>query len=106
MDNFFAIMNLIVSSAIVVGVAINWYRFGELSCLERAGYSAMAMFCAAIVIKSGYNLSIQEFRSDIYGILFRAAYLIYLIGNTYRNYKKPYDVWQRIDFTEREAVRV
>jgi len=98
METFLALLNVAFSSAIVIGVAINWKRFDDLNCLERVGYSGMAMFCGAIVIKAGFMLSLQEFRSDMFGILFRGAFLTYLAGNTYRHYRRTFtDIWTRED---------
>lgn len=85
MDTFMSVLNMFASSAIVVGAAINWRRFDRLNAFEQLGYSAMAMLCSAIVIKAGYNLSMQEFRSDPFGILFRCAFLTYMIGNQYKH---------------------
>jgi len=96
-ETTWAVINMVVSSAIVIGVAINWGRYNELNCMERTGHSAMAIFCAVIVMKSAYLLSLQEFRSDMFGILFRCSYLLCIIGNTYRNHKRTFDIWVRED---------
>ena len=85
MDNVLSIANVVVTSMIPFLVACNWRRFDALACLERLGQSIMAISCACIVMKAGYYLSMQEFRSDMFGIIFRLGYLFYLAGNLYRN---------------------
>lgn len=93
METFMSILNMVVSGAIVVLVAINWRRYEQLSCMEQIGYSAMAILCAAIVIKAGYNLTLMEFGSDPFGILFRCAFLTYQIGNTLKYYRSNWNNW-------------
>lgn len=87
METFMSILNICVSAAIVVLVAISWRRYEQLSCLEQIGYSAMAILCAAIVMKAAYNLSMHEFGSDPFGILFRCAFVTYQLGNTVKHYR-------------------
>lgn len=91
METFMTLLNIIVSGAIVFLVALNWRRFEQMSCLEQLGYSMMAAFCGAIVIKSGYLLSMHEFGSDPFGILFRCGFLVYQIGNTWKHYQRNWN---------------
>lgn len=80
MDTFFSYTNLIVSGLIVyLSVKFRYLTF-EQNIVERIGGNLMVIFCAAVFAKAAYMLSIDAFRSDPYGILFRVGYLVMFTG--------------------------
>lgn len=86
METIMQVVNMVASSSIVMLIALNWKRYEELNCVERLGYSLMACLCAAIVIKAVYMFSMDEFKSDVFGILFRVAFVLYLAGSTVKHH--------------------
>lgn len=80
METFFSYVNLI-TSGLIVYLAIKFRHLTfEQNFLERVGGNLVVIFCAAVFVKAMYMLSIDAFRSDPYGILFRVGYLIMYIG--------------------------
>lgn len=88
-----SILNMVASSMIIVLTMANWRRFYRLNALQQFGVSASATFCACIVMKSAYNMSMSEFNSDVFGILFRCAWVFYLAGVTQKNFTRSDDPW-------------
>lgn len=82
METTFAILNIVASLGIVIVLLLNRHRLVEQNILVSLGYNLMAIFSAIIVIKAAYNLSLDGLKSDIYGILFRVAALMYWLGST------------------------
>lgn len=80
MDTFFSWLNMAAAASIVCLSIVFRHIAIDQNILVRVGHNAMVIFCAAVLIKAMYNTSIDVFRSDYYGILFRVAYLVTLIG--------------------------
>lgn len=88
-----SILNMLASSSIIVLTMVNWKSFSGLNALQQFGVSASATFCGCIVLKAGWYLSMSEFNSDVFGILFRCAWVVYLIGVAQKNSTKTEDPW-------------
>jgi len=88
-----AVVNMLASAMIIVLTMANWRSFYRLNAFQQVGISALSSFCACIVMKAGYNLSMSEFNSDVFGILCRCAWVVYLVGVTIKNTERCQDPW-------------
>ncbi len=82
-SDFMAIINIGVSLAIFVLFMLYRGRLFEQNKIEQIGLNLMAICAFVIVCKTVYNLASAQVQFDVFGLLFRAGYLLYMIGCIY-----------------------
>lgn len=83
-----SVINFMVALALFSILLYNRSRLVEQNWIERVGHNVMAIAVAIISVKVGYCLAVYGAASfDIYGLLFRAGFLIFMLGNLYSTSK-------------------
>lgn len=85
-DYIIAIFNIMVSGSIFILFICYRGRLFEQNKVERIGLNIMAISAFIICIKTTANLLFGSPSFDVYGMMFRIGYLLYLASNIYTSH--------------------
>lgn len=86
-DVLLVVINMVVAVTIVTVMLYNRHKLVEQNIIERMGHNFMVIACTCIAVKMLHDLTIGTFKFDVYGMLFRCGYLVYLIGSLYSTHR-------------------